>query len=193
MSVEIRRLGRTYLNFRRRPAGNYTRRQMSAAAAYTMFSHAEFENYLEGWVIEIVNFAEVERNAGRVTRPLAHLCTFHKGTGEVTKIPQGDIWSEQFVQAIKQHREIINKNHGIKEKNVCKLFAPIGFDVRRIDPILIADLDAFGTLRGDHAHRSHQMQVGITFDPFDRQAKAVSVVASLANFDNELLNYRASF
>ena len=115
MSVEIRRLGRTYLNFRRRPAGNYTGRQMSAAAAYTMFSHAEFENYLEGWVIEIVNFAEVERNAGRVTRPLAHLCTFHKGTGEVTKIPQGDIWSEQFVQAIKQHREIINKNHGIKE------------------------------------------------------------------------------
>jgi hypothetical protein len=193
MANEIRVLGRTYLNFSPRPAGDYTTRQMSAAAAYTMFSHAEFESYLEGWALEIVDFAETQRHAGKVTRPLAHLCTFHKGRAELTEIPPLDVWSEQFVLAIRQHRDIINKNHGIKEKNVCRLLAPIGFDLRRIDPVLIGDLDAFGTLRGNHAHQSHKMQRGIAFDPFDRKIKAESLVGALANLDNELLNYRSSF
>ena len=193
MAAEIRLLGRTYLNFSPRPTGNYTTRQMSAAAAYTMFSHAEFESYLEGWAREIVDFAEGQRHAGRVTRPLAHLCTFHKGRGELAEVPSVDVWSEQFVSAIRQHRDIITKNHGIKETNVCKLLAPVGFDLRRIDRVLLGDLDAFGTLRGDHAHQSHKMQRGIAFDPFDRKAKAESLVGLLANLDQELLDYRSSF
>jgi hypothetical protein len=157
-----------------------------------MFCHAEFECYLEGWASEITDFAESRRNAGVITRPLAHLCTFHPGRKELQEVPSKDIWSEQFISAILQHRGIIKKNHGIKEKNICALLAPLGVDLRKIDSVLLADLDAFGKIRGDHAHQSHKMQVGMNFDPFDRQTKANALVSLLAGLDKELIGYRAS-
>jgi hypothetical protein len=192
MSDEVRLLGRFYLNFKPRPAGNYTRGQMSAAAAYTMFCHAEFECYLEGWATTITDFAESKCRAGLITRPLAHLCTFHPGRNELLEVPKKDIWSEQFMGAIVQHRRIIKKNHGIKEKNICALLAPIGLDIRLIDEVLLGDLDAFGTIRGDYARQSHKMQTGMNFDPFDRQTKANSLVSLLAGLDKELVKYQAS-
>jgi hypothetical protein len=193
MSAEVRRLGKTYLNFGARPAGNYTRRQLSAAAAYTMFCHAEFESYLEGWSSQLTDFADANWKAGRVTRPLAHLCTFHEGRNELSSVPGKDIWSEQFTLAILKHRDIINRNNGIKEKNICALLAPVGFDVRKIDPVLIGDLSAFGAIRGGHAHQSHRTQMGMTFDPFDRRAKVTLLVNAMVDLDNELILYQASF
>lgn len=192
MSAEIRLLGKTYLNFKARPFGNYTRRQMSAAAAYTIFCHAEFESFLEGWAFAITEFADVNWKAKRSTRPLTHLCTFHEGRKELSSVPPKDIWSEMINKAIKQHRGIISQNNGIKENNVCKLFAPVGFDVRKIDTVLLGDLSAFGAIRGDHAHQSHRLQIGKTFDPFDRQAKAEALLTLLADLDIELNTYLAS-
>jgi hypothetical protein len=193
MSAEVRRLGKAYLNFGARPTGNYTRRQMSAAGAYTMFCHAELESYFEGWSAQLTDFADTNWKAGRVTRPLAHLCTFHEGRNELTTLPRKDIWSEQFTLAILKHREVIKRNNGIKEKNICTLLAPVGFDVRKIDTVLIGDLNAFGAIRGGHAHQSHRTQMGMTFDPFNRQAKVISLVNAMVDLDDELILYQASF
>ena len=75
---------------------------------------------------------------------------------------------------------------------MCSLLAPVGFDIRKIDTVLLGDLSAFGTLRGDHAHQSHRLQIGNSFDPFDRKAKAESLLTLLADLDNELTAYLGS-
>ncbi len=192
MSAEVRLLGKTYLKFSARPSGNYTRRQMSAAAAYTIFCHAEFESFLEGWALTITDFADKNWKTKRSTRPLTHLCTFHEGRKELSSVPPKDVWSEVIAKVINQHRYVIGQNHGIKESNICKLFSPIGFDVRKIDTVLLGDLTAFGVIRGDHAHQSHRLQIGKTFDPFDRQKKAEDLLTLLAALDVELSSYLAS-
>ena len=126
-----------------------------------MDCHSEFESYFEGWSAQLTDFADANWKAGRVTRPLAHLCTFHEGRNELTAVPGKDIWSEQFTLAILKHREVIKRNNGIKEKNICALLAPVGFDVRKIDTVLIGDLSALGATRGGNAHLRRIWRAGI--------------------------------
>lgn len=192
LRTEIRLLGKTYFNFKPRPLGNYTRRQMSAAGAYTIFCHAEFENYLEGWATNITDFAEANWKEKRATRPLVHLCTFHQGRGPLSSVPTIDVWTEAVILAIRQHQNVISGNNGIKEANLCKLLSPLGFDTRSIDQILLGDLSAFGSMRGDHAHQSHRKTTTNAFDPFDRKLKAEGLLTLLEDLDTELSLYLKS-
>jgi hypothetical protein len=189
LNREIKLLGKTYLNFKQRIAGDYTIRQMSMASSYTVFCHAEIETYLEDWASFFVDIALAEWKNKRVTRPLVHLCTFHEGRGDLTGVPKTDVWSELVFQSIRRHKSTVAANNGIKEQNVCRLFAPVGFDVRDIDPILLADLTAFGSIRGDHAHKGRAEQFGAGFDPFDRKAKAERLLTLLEPLDNQLCAY----
>lgn len=193
MASETRRLGRTYLNFKRRIVGDYTVRQLSAGAAYTIFCHAEIENFLEVWALDLTEYAERQLATGKITRPLAHLCTFSTGHNDLTNIPSRDIWNELFFTALRKHKGTITNNHGIKTANICRLFGPVGLDLRNIDAVLLADLDAFATIRGSYAHQSHKLQLRTMFDPFDRQSKANSLVSALSGLDNLLKTYRATF
>jgi hypothetical protein len=104
-------------------------------------------------------------------------------------VPQKDIWSAPVVTAIKSHQDYIGSNHGIKEANFCGLFIPLGFDVRIVDPLLLAELGAFGALRGAHAHQSHSIHIRSIFDPFDRRAKAQALLGLLKDFDQQLVSY----
>jgi hypothetical protein len=180
---EITAIGRTYLNFKPRPSGDYTRRQLSFAAAYTVFCHAEFENYFEQWASLFVSKSDDAWKNKKLDRQLLHLSTFHEGRSELTNIPSKDIWSDLILKCIIQHRGVIRGNHGIKESNICKLFAPLGFDVRKIDSILLGDLGAFGQMRGDYAHGSHRSFLGMAFDPFSRKQKAEGIVVALEDLD----------
>lgn len=116
MRVEIGLLGKTYLGFKGRPIGDYTRRQMSAAAAYTVFCHAEFENFLEGWANTITDFADANWKMKRATRPLAHLCTFQKALEPLSSVPKKDIWNEPIMKAINLHRNLIKKTMASKNQ-----------------------------------------------------------------------------
>lgn len=192
MSKGFKRLEKTFLNFKSRPAGDYTERQLSMAAAYTMFCHAEIEAYLEGWATAFVDLALSKWTSGRATRPLVHLCTFHEGRGALTGVPGKDVWNEVVYKAVNKHKGVISSNHGIKEANFCELLSPVGFDTRIVDSILLADLSAFGTLRGHHAHNSHKIQIGNVFDPFDRQAKVRGLESLLSVLDTQLVTYMAA-
>lgn len=188
----LKRIEKTFLPFQARPAGNYTKRQITMAAAYTVFCHGEFENFLEKWAKEFVDLADSKWHSSLATRPLVHLCTFHEGRNSPSSVPATDIWNEVVYRAIAKHRGVINGNHGIKEKNFCELLSPIGFDTTTVDNILLADLTAFGALRGQYAHSSHTALVGTIFDPFDRRTKVQGILALLLVLDGQLEAYFAA-
>lgn len=188
----LHRLEKTFLNFSARPAGNYTPRQLTMAAAYTVFCHAEIETYLEGWASTFVDLADTAWKSRQATQPLVFMCTFHEGRGPLTSVPGKDVWNETVGKAIAKQRGIINRNNGIKEVNFCELLSPVGFDTMNADGILLADLTAFGTLRGDHAHNSHRTIIGTTFDPFDLRNKVQGLRTLLLALDGQLESYLAS-
>ena len=125
-----------------------------------------------------------------MSRTLFHLVTFGNAQGKPTQIPANDIWSEPAFIALKGHYAVIDKNNEIKEANLCNLFAPLGFDLRTVNSILVSDLNAFGTIRGAHAHQSYSVHLGQIFDPFDRQTKVANLELLLSDLDNQLLAYR---
>ena len=185
-------LEKTFLSFQSRPLGNYTKRQLALAAAYTVFCHAEIEIYLESWANAFVDLADQKWKANTATRPLVHMCTFHEGRNSPSSVPSKDIWNEVIYKAIAKHRGIIKGNHGIKEENFCEMFSPLGIDTTSVDSILLNDLSAFGTLRGDHAHNSHTLLSGSTFDPFDRRTKVNGLLSLLLTLDGHLDLYYKS-
>lgn len=188
----LRRLDITFLKFKSRPAGNYTPRQLSMAAAYTMFCHAEIEIFLESWATKFVDLAQSQWVLRKASRPLVHLCTFHEGRNGLNSVPSKDIWNDLVQRSIIKQKSVISGNHGIKESNLCELLSPVGFDTRSIDSVLLADLSAFGSLRGHHAHNSHKAQVGMTFDPFDRRAKVLGLETLLGVLDAQFETYLAA-
>lgn len=187
----IRVIEKTYMSFKPRPTGNYTRRQLSLAAAYTVFCHAEIETFMEEWATAFTDFADTKWGMKQASRPLVHLCAFHEGCKVLSTMPQKDVWNEPVVMAIKKHRGAISNNNGIKEGNVIKLLSPIGFDVRQIDQVLLADLSAFGQMRGDHVHKSISAHLGTVFDPFDRARKVTNLLKLLEDLDHQLAGYMA--
>lgn len=190
MEAQIKKLGKHYLGFRAKSSGDYSDRQLSAGAAFTVFAHAEFESFLESWATTILQKSEANWKTGKIDRALAHLLMFREAAKSPGQVPKSDIWSEPCALALKAHEGVIGKNNGIREAHICGLLAPLGFDVRKIDPILLGDLTAFAAMRGNHAHQSYRLHIGQQFDPFDRQAKAKKLVSLLKDFDDEMVRYR---
>jgi hypothetical protein len=192
MGVQLNKLRRHYLGFNRRIAVDYSERQLSAGAAYTVFAHGEIESFIEDWAIAILDRAAQQWASGVTSRVLVHLLTFREASSLPDKLPSKNIWSAPCVEAIANHRGLIKRNNGIKEKYICKLFVPLGFDVRNIDLILLGDLDALASIRGDHVHQSYRSHLGQKFDPFDRQTKVTNIFALLSDLDNQLSAYYAT-
>lgn len=127
-----------------------------------------------------------------VSRPLLHLSSFNGGRNELSGIPKKDIWSEMIIDAVRRHQLLVKNNHGAREANICRLLGPVGFDVRKIDPVLLADLDAFATMRGVHAHQTHSAQLKTLLDPFDRKQKVESLIQLVSILDQDLVGFETN-
>jgi hypothetical protein len=182
----LERLRKHHLGFARRLAGGYTERQLSQAAAYTVFAHGEFEHFLEDWASEIVDAIAVKGFGPGFSPMLAHLMAYRPSLTVALQIPANNAWKTTAGSAINVHRTAIRNNHGISERYVCALLIPLGVDVISIDPILISDLNAFAKIRGDHAHQSLRVHLGQQFDPFDRLTKVNNIYSLLQPFDEDL-------
>jgi hypothetical protein len=188
----LSRIRRNHLGFSPRLNGDYTNRELSEGAAYTVFAHGEFEAFLEDWATDILNRI-VSRGFGTAASPrMAHLAGCASSFAVPGGIPGGDGWPTFFGQAAAAHRNAIRGNHGIAERHICRLLIPLGFDVTLIDSILISDLSSFASIRGDHAHLSVRSHLGQRFDPFDRMAKAEAIKILLGTLDLQLKTHLAS-
>src|SRR5271156_3443250 len=178
----LEQLRKHHLGFKPRLAGDYTERQLSQAAAYTVFAHGEFEQFLEDWALAILDAIAVKGFGSGYSPMLAHVVAYRPALPLPSQIPANNVWQTHAGNAISVHRTTIRNNHGISERYVCALLMPLGVDVGSIDPILTSDLNAFAKIRGDHAHQSRRVHLGQQFGPFDRLAKANNIHSLLLPF-----------
>lgn len=178
-----------FLDFKQRPKGNYTRRELSKFDAYTVLVHAEMESYFEACATRAVDLAEQALRKDAYNRILYSLSAFYATPPEdgesVTKVPEKDIWRQKGGRSIKAHRDTIRQNHGIKLENICRMLIPVGLDVRKIAPVLLIELEQFGSIRGSTAHSSLKVRRGTVVDPFIKAGEVQKLVALLAVFDGD--------
>ena len=129
--------------------------------SYVLLSHAAFEQYLE----DLARYASLEamralKNEGAITKTLLALVTseavsqvdFEVSRKKITREVAGSL--ESFAVAARNNFEKdIKSNHGVKADNQKNLLVRIGFDPEQIDLPTFAALDAFGTKRGQIAHK----------------------------------------
>jgi len=176
-----------FLTFNQRPDANYSRKELSQVDAYAVLVHAEMESYFESCADHAIDLADKHLKNDKYNRIIYSLGTFYAREPQegqsILKVPQKDIWREKGGWALAQHRGVVKANNGIKIEDLCRIFIPLGLDVREIDQVLLVELDQFGALRGSTAHSSLRVRRGVMSDPFLREGEIKRLIGLLQTFD----------
>lgn len=125
---------------------------------------------------------------GKISHSLACLLSFSSSSSIPKEVPKHDIWTEPCWKAIACHRAVATRNNGIKTENICQLFIPLGVDLRLIDPLVFPDFDAFGSIRGEIAHKPQRIITSIE-TPYAILEKVGVIMKHLQALDGLLEKY----
>lgn len=182
MERRIEFLGNTLIkDFMDKDAIKLSKKEIELARSYRLLVHAELEDYFESIAKKLLLKAKDKwtkyKKPNLTTLALfAHSKYIEKGTTS-TKV-------NKIIIDFKS--EVIDQNHGIKEKNIEKMFIPLGVDKDNIDVALLSTLDTFGAKRGETAHRSGKVQ-----QPIDLRTEVGNVnfiVNSIKEFEDSISN-----
>lgn len=150
LNARVQALEARYLPDNADPLGNYSEEQRDDARAFVLLSHAAIEEYLEQLSLSLSNEAVRKASSGEYDE---FVCTFLSfWSEEARKKSNGSCLLDVVRGAVGLHRKTIGGNHGIKAKDVDKLFAPFYMPDVNLDPNFGAALDEFGARRGKCAH-----------------------------------------
>jgi hypothetical protein len=178
----------TFLDFNTRASGNYNKHEVNKGAAYLVLSHAAVEEFFESIAGGIVSRSETKfKSSGKINRVIAFVMFSHGGEKNLPdQLPNKDIHSSLVITAIGNYKKSLDKNNGIKEYNLCRLFLPLGYTFEKVDPLLLPELDALGSARGDLAHKSIKNK---QFDPFAGKEQVNRIFALLGTFENSIAGF----
>lgn len=176
-------------------------RVATSALGYRVLAHAEIESYFEDRALEVVNQARIAWDQSmHVSRVALCLMAF---SGKEMALPPPSLqapndnkrkaWpalldiSEKLVPVISSFYNFVrNENHGIKEKNLLSLLLPIGLDPSKLDPIFLAEIESFGSVRGLAAHSSSRMSVRQAVDPEQELKRVEALIPGIEAIDGLL-------
>lgn len=124
------------------PTGLYSDRKIALTVAYRVLTHAEIEAYLEERVWEVVmDSKKAWDKTGKPCRTLISLVAF---SGLMMDAPPDSLIPKRGSKilpldkikinnkvdlAVNCFKQVIDKNHGLKEANLLSLLLPIGVDI----------------------------------------------------------------
>lgn len=162
------------------------------AASFRFLVHAEIESYIEdragslfdaGWKL----WSQKRRPSIVIVSLLALDGREHSSAERLagkpgSKVSLGDVVAREvhFAQNVWLHEH--RKNNGIKEENINRLLLPLGLDLSALDPLLIPELNSYGSTRGEIAHRS-SVSARTKLDPSDELVKAKNLLLLLKTLD----------
>lgn len=169
------------------PTGDYSDEIFEKSRAYKILTHAELEYYFEQIGITIAKKAYKDwEDNGVVSKPLVALTVYY--SGQYASIPEQKAGNNSDVglnvrvnKAFTEYCRNVNAgNNGIKEKNLLKLFLPIGIELDSIPDDLIIASNNYGTIRGEIAHTTKTKQ---NLTPEDALAAADDILNQVKSFD----------
>lgn len=169
-------------NFEQKEEG-VTPEQEDLIRAFLLLCHAEIENYIEDLATDLLNNGIEKWNQDKLANyNLASLFMWYNNN-----IEKRDIF-EKAEHIFGKFRKIIKENHGIKEQNIKKLFVPLGYSIDDFDTDFMSEINSWGTLRGEVAHKSaKQTTAQLNFE--DEVQKVGRIVGGLDIFRKKLYEY----
>jgi hypothetical protein len=120
------------------PTGIYTAAEYDRMSAFRLLVHAEIERFIELLVEDALS------------RFLAKLESWKK-------IGCNSLLVNSLISHMeKELRKEVRSNHGVKSKNILALLKPLGLSGTHLDNFWLQTMDAYGEIRGRHAHNSRR-------------------------------------
>jgi hypothetical protein len=162
--------------------GRYTPRQHDHTKAFLLLAHAELESYFEDRARKLVTNAEARyQRRGICTPVLSRILVYHNAA----KDELGAVSPNAVSKAINYYLDHLDKNHGIKEKNLLTIFLPLGISHPEIDAQLVAACNQLAQKRGQFAHASFKTHQQV--DPqTERDNIRLNILPELKNLEKRL-------
>lgn len=179
--TRIRRLEKNF-DFQQNSRG-ISHKQEDHLKGFRLLCHAEFEDYFESIALRIFDESvDVWKKKNIANFQIASFFVEHE------RIESSDNTLTKSFQIIQYYKKnIIDTNHGIKEQNIKKMYAPLGFEMKDFDPILFAELDSFGKDRGESAHSSEK-HTSVQLDKDTEFARVERLLGLIENFEQVIRN-----
>lgn len=162
--------------------GCYAPRQHDCTKAFILLVHAELESYFEDRARHIATRAVAQyQRKGVCTPVLSRLLVYHNaGKDEL-----GPVSQQAVSKAVNYYLDHLDKNHGIREKNLLTIFLPLGISHADLDAQLVTACNQLAQKRGRFAHASFKTHQQI--DPkTERDNIRANILPELRNLEERL-------
>lgn len=185
MSKQVTALRHIFLPSRFSETGEYSEAVYARGSAFRMLVHSEFEHYVEDIAASAMQDALDRWNEqGVPQRSLQSLMTLMGPTKDFPTAVQDaeDIHKKRLSKAIGEYKSAIKSNNGVKEADLLRILLPLGLTVADFDTVWLADIDTWGTERGDVAHKT-LLSIKNRVDPKRSYSKAREIVNGFRELD----------
>ncbi len=161
------------------PLGNYTSREKDDLRAYLLLVHAEFESYFEEVSADKVRQAHSRwlesRTKSNVLLALTSFCEYQNKEVEL---------HERVKKSMSLYFNKLQKNNGVKEKNILDILLPVGIEHSQLDSTWLSTMNSFGAKRGEVAHSAAAVQNPL--DPVSVRSDVVLILAEIQVLDEHI-------
>lgn len=179
--------------------GEYSEKELDYTRGYKLLAHAEIESFIEDVSTDKIKSAIInwKTNKQPSLTLISFLASYHSSWNiddsasneEIIKISKGRIKSDSINKIIDlahtQYIKRVKDNHGVREKNFLSMVLPIGICEDTIDTNLTSNLDSFGKLRGEIAHKSRR-SLTVNINPQDELNTVTNILNGLRDLDLEM-------
>ncbi|MFJ4715660.1 HEPN domain-containing protein [Streptomyces sp. NPDC088785] len=169
LSLRIGELRQYFLPERFEPTGSYEQCVHEHARAFRVLAHAEFESFIEDRVVEVIDLAVTQWQAGSEVSSVLVAALAYRESAFSMPASLADANAKrgkypELAERIEHTRTEIyryarHQNHGIKERNLLRMLLPVGVLESDLNTTWLSQTDAWATERGEAAHKAGKVQV----------------------------------
>ncbi|MGW8811577.1 HEPN domain-containing protein [Gordonia terrae] len=143
------------------PRSRYADDAILRMFAFRLSAHAELEAFMESCAVEMVEAYARKLQTNSLSVKIQRLLLLHQGM--VNTYPPVTLsvrtgYDKEVTNQVKKllaaHQSKIDANNGVSEKDILKLFVPLGVDLSFFETDWLESLNRLASSRGDAAHRS---------------------------------------
>ena len=165
-------------------SGNYTKKESDQIRGYVILVHAEIEAYFEDMASEkIQRSLDLWRTKRKKSNCLLSVMTFCAKDIIWDNKPDKNKLESRINKTVIHYINLINKNHGVKSKNIRKILLPLGIEEDDFDQTWMNIMDDFGKKRGSFAHTTHSVQSQIDLKT-EKNRIDKQIIPEISRLDN---------
>lgn len=167
------------------PTARYSNSDVLKMYAFRLLAHAEIESFIEDCASKLQATFSSKNESQTIRASLRNQLILHSEFAEkfpprtLTVNYSSDDARKKLRASMRSLDSMISGNNGASEKDVLKLFIPLGFDLSFFDRDWLQAMNALAKARGDVAHNALANAVSVQPTPEGERALVAAAVAGL--------------